>query len=395
MGSAFSSWEGDLSPAQHGVLYSVGEISCLLSLAGSLCVIHLARHNLHDIYNRLLLGMSIGDLIVSMTMLLQPFLVPGPLPDGAWAGGTTETCSALGFGMRFPLAVSLYNSFLSCYFLRRVSRQKKRGVSVIVEGFGHVMAFLIPTVFGIVGLSTQSFNYFALMNVCKFATYPDGCLDQDEVECLRGGEITKKLDTSYIAALFASTLCSIVCTAMVYFRVRKQIRGSIRRSFRGLDDERKTEMIKMVATQALFYTGAYVNGTLWPVVTKIVLEATNSQGKSGEPALFFVVLAAALFFPLQGFFNCLVYVRPNFIRWRKLNLQSSRLWAFRQALSIREPRRMDSTRMGSGMRMSSSYLNVLASVLQVDREGNEPEREETEPERTRRSDEETTNNSGV
>ena len=352
MGS--SAWEGNLSRAQYGVSMTLGEISCLLSLVGSLCIIRLARLRglMDNPYNRLLLGMSIGDVMVSVTVLLQPFLSQGPVLDGLWVGGNTATCSALGFGMRFPLTVSLYSSFLSFYFLRRVSTGKRSsrartsavsnidGRVAFVEGLGHCMAFLIPVSFGVAGLVTNSFNHFELLKICKFATYPEDCLEKN-VECVRGGEITVKLDLSYMAVLFSSALFSIVCTVLVYVRVRRQMRATILRSFQGADEERKTKVIRKVASQALCYTAAYLNGTIWPPIVKIILDASNADGNQGEPINFLLVTAVSVFFPLQGFLNCLIYVRPDYLRWRKWNPDRSRCWAMLHAVvTNEEPRNL-------------------------------------------------------
>ena len=74
----------------------------------------------------------------------------------------------------------------------------------------------------------------------------------------------------------------------------------------------------------MFYCLAYFNGFLWIVALKVlgfVQEGRQSEeenvGTTGTPFLFTVQVFGKLLLPLQGLFNCLVYLMPSFRRWKQ------------------------------------------------------------------------------
>ena len=74
---------------------------------------------------------------------------------------------------------------------------------------------------------------------------------------------------------------------------------------------------------------AFLNGLLWTVAEGIITDAKDVQGRGGEPGWFTFQLASFVFFPLQGFFNFVIFIRPVYIKRRKnypTESISSALW---------------------------------------------------------------------
>jgi hypothetical protein len=81
-------------------------------------------------YYRIMMGMSLADVIFSLSAFWQPYLIPADavsLPP--WAFGNTQTCSLVGFGLvTFSMVTALCNAYLSLFFLSMVtSKTKQRG----------------------------------------------------------------------------------------------------------------------------------------------------------------------------------------------------------------------------------------------------------------------------
>ena len=106
-----------ISYAQYLTLVSIGTVSASLSLLGSLSIVYVAHKRLHEIYHRLVFLLSLSDTVVSLCVTLEPYLLPThtlyPM-----AVGNTASCSTIGFLVRASaMCVSLYNCYLSIYFL--------------------------------------------------------------------------------------------------------------------------------------------------------------------------------------------------------------------------------------------------------------------------------------
>jgi len=82
---------------------------------------------------------------------------------------------------------------------------------------------------------------------------------------------------------------------------------------------------KKVMEQSFWYLLAFYSSFLFACATRIMGSIT------GDPP-FSLLLLFSIFFPMQGFFNFLVYIRPRFIELRTRIVTSSRISTFDQAL---------------------------------------------------------------
>lgn len=92
----------DLTNSQEIILYLLQIFSGTLSLIGSSTILfkifrNLRRGNHTTPYDRLILGLSICDVISSLTYAMGPFLLPRDTSKRVWALGNDSTCTFLGF----------------------------------------------------------------------------------------------------------------------------------------------------------------------------------------------------------------------------------------------------------------------------------------------------------
>lgn len=144
-----------LSDTQDKLLALLPIPSSILSIIGSSVIIYmiLLNHGQQKWtpYSRLLLGMSICDIISSISIAAAGFLRPqGSLR--AWAFGNEATCTAGGFLIQFSWSGMLYYNMLSFYFLL-TTRYGLRNTVIRkrIEPFMHLISVGYPFVTGVIG----------------------------------------------------------------------------------------------------------------------------------------------------------------------------------------------------------------------------------------------------
>ena len=112
------------SQRQQIVLAMVPKISSMCSLFGSAWILVEVLTDQSSVvpkrqhpYHRLLLGMSVYDILESIANFCSTWAIPRGTQDVWQASGTTATCTAQGFFLTLSVAVPIYNAFLSVYYL--------------------------------------------------------------------------------------------------------------------------------------------------------------------------------------------------------------------------------------------------------------------------------------
>ena len=105
--------------------------------------------------------------------------------------------------------------------------------------------------------------------------------------------------------------------------------------------ETQKNRIRAVATQALLYVDAFFLTLLWVVVIKIIGDEGFTQ--ENESQFYWLFVCQAVFSPLTGFFNLIIFVRPRYIQFRHDNPSMSRWWALKRGLSGDKPKRETNT----------------------------------------------------
>ena len=139
---------------------------------------------------------------------------------------------------------------------------------------------------------------------CTVATYPDNCSFLEDNECIRGsispGLHNLMRNGFFLTCSFgALTIIACMCTILfgpwknaVYFPA-PNVRGHVRDCMTHLDSWRS--MNKVLTRQALMYIGAFIFTYIFAVIGLLVRNDIID-------ALY------CIFFPLQGFFNCLIFI---------------------------------------------------------------------------------------
>jgi hypothetical protein len=118
-----------------------------------------------------------------------------------------------------------------------------------------------------------------------------------------------------------------------------------------------------VAFRAAFYCLAFLNTFLWPVLARILSEATDQESDNSIPLGRIAFIAMAYFcYPLQGVFNYLIYIRHAIQELRRRYPQACwlelhwRTWNGEANMSSSTHRSTSRTRFGSSIRGSVSRL---------------------------------------
>ena len=122
------------------------------------------------IYQRLMIGMSISDMIMSFGFVLSTLPAPRGSPDVWGAIGNTQSCTFAGMFTLFGVVPTLYNGSLSIYYLLRIRNGWTQSQLRNVEKWLHG----VPVIWGImcvlVALSKKLLN--SGLFECWLAPFP-------------------------------------------------------------------------------------------------------------------------------------------------------------------------------------------------------------------------------
>ena len=287
-------------------------------------------------YHRLLLGMSVIDVIHSVFAgTLVSVMVP-PESGGWGALGNWQTCSFQGWAIQLSTAVPLYNASLSIYFLMTIRHQGKTPRSSfagpgsnqavkwtaiqIAEPLFHLVPWTVGLVTAFLALARGWYNPLVIPEVgCWVDHYPAGCVEsaEDEIECTRGISNAADLQRAVIMLSFWPLIaaCSIVFVANVAIFVTVVIQERKLKNYgQSGNDSRSKEQIRTVAFQNFLYVLAMVNTVLWVLLADVAVYI----GSIPPATIYPLHLLYVLTFPMQGFWNFLVYIRRRYLRLRRV-----------------------------------------------------------------------------
>ena len=95
-------------------------ISLLASTILALTILH-SPTGRKSPYSRIIFGLSVGDILNSLAVLVSPFASPKDNPDAIFSIGNVRSCEITGIFLQIGgCMVPLYTLFLTYYFLKRV-----------------------------------------------------------------------------------------------------------------------------------------------------------------------------------------------------------------------------------------------------------------------------------
>lgn len=313
----------ELTTAQHAAVTGILVTASSLSMLCSVRVIQFSRKRWKSpqdgMYYRLMSGLSLSDVFFSLSVLCTPFLIVADAVAWHWAFGNTPTCSLTGFVLQmFGLCTTYYNCLLSFSFLAKVRLQWTPKRMQCVEWMGTGLAWIIPLASILPIVISGSINPCPLTRTCCTAPYPPGCSFENGT-CERGKGYEKYRLVWNVSLATVGGLC-VIFTALVYCYCRKQLRANRRYDFDQNLSRERNNLLKTVAFRALFYTLAYLNTVIWPLLFAIFagnyaasLElADYANGIPPMPTWLYVFnITSNIFYPSQGCINYLIYTRHD------------------------------------------------------------------------------------
>lgn len=366
---------------QRAVLAILPKVSATLSLIGSIWIIvevTTNRTKRRQVYHRILLAMSVYDVLESVWNFASTWPIPRNTENIFNPLGTTGTCTAQGFFLQFGLGIPIYNAWLSFYYYLYVARHMKEEQIKrnYWEWIFHGTTFLASFGTAISGILLDLYNNANLW--CWIADFPSGCDKDSNVDCERGAGANIYRWAFYFGPLWACLVMALVFILAIYAEVWSLENAAVTQpkdmitsldennSFAGdgksskiktgfneetMNDEQaintqggggdydddddddyidnvqpnkdiiqsnkdipknvnKRSSTQQVMNQCLWYLAAFYMTHLFSTINRGL---QLSRDESFFPLLVF----HAIFDPLQGALNFLVYRRPLYLRYRR------------------------------------------------------------------------------
>jgi hypothetical protein len=320
-----------VNETQYMALMIVLAISATLSTFGSASLLFLVRAR-SSVFEQLMFGISVADLISTISTALQPYLLPKYtlLP---FAHGNASTCQLQGFLLYAFLASSLYSVILSYYFWASLLQVPRAPVSLPL--WIHLSPWAAMGVLGTPAICVDSIYPSLVLGICQ----ADCPIDPVTWECDDASTLSITLALISAAVPMVCSVVGIVILVKIYLHVQNQEKRNeqynIAQSFEpsSATRSRRTKRMHYVMMQAICYSLAFLNSFVAIGVANTGKRIFHDWLGLQNPWLFFFVeLYAYAMFPLQGFLNWMVFVRPRVIRWKEKFPDMSYFWCLRQTI---------------------------------------------------------------
>jgi hypothetical protein len=354
------------TPGQSRLLTNIPRVTATLSIVGSAIIIYIIlkdrSQKLRRVYHRLLLAYSCIDVMVSFNFALSAMVVPKGTP-GVWgAQGTLATCQASGFITQFSLSQAAYGCFICVYYVLVLRYQvREQTIAKYIEPLVHAFAGITPFVFGTAMILKNNYNPTNVMiGWCFINVYPMDCLRRDNIECQRGAGYEPWLILNNVPVFFFFALVCLSCI-LTYLKVRSLESRGVRWSFSQSQSRASERRVRETATQAALYILAFFFTYIFFGIGTLFgpSPATNANRGFYLP----IVILTKFFLPLQGFFNCLIYIRPRFAAIRSRNPTLSAWGVLKRVLADDTDSGQFRNTPTSNDHSSSSFWFALGSVL--------------------------------
>lgn len=290
------------------IVYWIPRFTGILSILGSSAIIFIIfsdrKRKLSRPKNRLMLLMSFFDVSQSASMALSS--LPYAREKGIYgARGNEATCSVQKFFFLLGMAVPLYNASLNLLYLLMIRYDMNpKEFSAKIEPFLHLVSIFLP--------------FSAAIRSVVNSNSTNRCLSADAspVTPETGSAI---MFTALISFCFFFTLLSMISISRSVISLENNMRGYIYNS--SMLQRRETVL------QALLYSSAFFLTFIFPFASIIY----GLVRKMKEYNIVLVILTM-VFYPLQGFWNFVLYIRPGVKHVRKVNPEKSLFGAIREVI---------------------------------------------------------------
>jgi len=397
---------GSTISAKAKALAIIPKITGLFSLVGSIFVIHdiLRRRssvgngnsssnlkNGRSIYHRIMLGLSTFDAIASFVNILSTWPTPSDQSDMIFgASGSTKTCTAQGFFNELGnITTPLYSVSLCIWYLLVLKYGwREQDVSQTIEFAMHALPINIGLAMAICGLPLTLYNNSGFL--CWYAPYPAGCDSSTKdllTSCTRG-ELAWVFRWIHYGIVWLALGFITYALVSIYLAVRR-LEGVVieKNSILSRTARKKS---RAVAAQALLYVCALYLTWIFTTCTRIAQTAFKHNSYS-------LLVLMAIFFPLQGFWNALIYFRIPYQQQQsrsqaKKRKRKTRLSSFETCTSTPKGHRKRLPRLSSSNltpRLSSSNFLTASPAPGSSKGLKDAAGRTNRPSRTRRKQQDT------
>jgi hypothetical protein len=315
-----------LSTEAIAIATTSGATSLVFSML-MLSIIMRSKERLSSPYHKITSFMSFWDIITSACILLTIVPMPSdvrdtyPFAEGR-SYGNTLSCEIQGFliitGQTFAMSSNIIlNIFYLCTLRYGKSPEyiNKRvlPIAFTVSALVSLTTGILPLAFGF--LNPQQYEVF-----CYVGPYPKNCNNDESIECIRG---EMKYETEQLIffifgvvvgtvfLLFSISLLLVVSsvfkTEMTVRRLQieaEQDAARISDSDEKLSLSRTKEFryTRTAGRVALMYISAFLITWIWTVISMVRPSTISVVG------WLIIGYGRLIFVPLQGFFNCLIFV---------------------------------------------------------------------------------------
>jgi len=283
--------EEQWAPLQWMVISWIPRFTGTLSFIGSSSIIYMIlsdrENKLAKPNHRLMLSMSTFDVLSSAAMASSTWSFPRESNVYGSMGNMT-TCKVQYFFATLGLAVPMYNASLCLLYLLTIRyRLHQRYFATKIEPYLHAASVLFPLV---------------------IATVP--VIIGENVKPNRLGTICGiNNESPFLWALLAVPALSF-CTCLysmvsLSWHVHVQSKRMIKYSYGTRQMQRRQSEKRATINQAILYIAAFSITLLFAALS--FLHFMN----------FPIEVLKSFFYPLQGFWNCLLYIRANVVKMKK------------------------------------------------------------------------------
>lgn len=354
--AAAASAAESLSDGQEKVLSILPILSSLLSIWGSTSIIFMYKNTpkrSRNCYKRIMVGLSCTDLVMSITLALQAFLLPSN-GGAVWAVGNEVSCNAMGIFQQFGFSAIWYNGMLSWMFVLTIKYSvSEEDLVQKYEPWMHGTSILFNLITAVIGAAFNMYGQLSLGLSCWFTGHPGTqfayfasalpavlvflaipinniliyCHVKHLLISIENNESNIELqmvtetvynmcDTVNPNHEDSETITSGQTTfsnEQIRYEEAEVAREQQREQARQQNlQDRQKERLHDVAYQSCLYVGSFFITHLTTFIIRIA--SAIMGGSKLRQSLYPLLVIQGIMLPLQGLFNYLIYSRPYYLR---------------------------------------------------------------------------------
>jgi hypothetical protein len=206
------------------LLYAMQMLAGILSTLASATLgfmILKSEPKLRTPLRRMLFCLSLSDIFQSMSSVIGPIATPAvPKVEEQYAYlflklGNQQTCDLQGFMIMFgSTSCAIYTLGLCIYYLSVIKFSKSdKDFSTDIERKFHVIGFMFSFGTSIFYVANGLYNSLPDGNMCFAIESPSGCIDDPDVECVRGSQARELV--LYITFIPIMIICAAIQTSLL------------------------------------------------------------------------------------------------------------------------------------------------------------------------------------